>query len=124
MVNKECGTCFYSELDDKIHPCNDCADYDKWVNRSIFIREAAKPLSEAIKEWVDFKEEVDVVSQPPHYTKHPSGIECIFEELKEALKRLDEVSLLELLGIQSDDLVERFDDVIEKKQEYLIKELD
>jgi len=47
-----------------------------------------------------------------------------FEELKEGLKRLDEVSLLELLGIQSDDLVERFDDVIEKKQEYLIKELD
>jgi hypothetical protein len=31
---------------------------------------------------------------------------------------------LELLGIQSDDLVERFDDVIEKKQEYLTKELD
>jgi hypothetical protein len=47
-----------------------------------------------------------------------------FEELKEALKRLDEVSLLELLGIQSDDLVERFDDVIEKKQEYLTKEID
>ena len=47
-----------------------------------------------------------------------------FEELKEALKRLDEVTLLELLGIQSDDLVERFDDMIEKKQEYLIKELD
>ena len=50
--------------------------------------------------------------------------EITFEELKEALKRLDEVTLLELLGIQSDDLVERFDDVIEKKQEYLIKELD
>ena len=47
-----------------------------------------------------------------------------FEELKEALKRLDEVTLVELLGLQSDDLVERFDDVIEKKQEYLIKELD
>ena len=47
-----------------------------------------------------------------------------FEELKEALKRLDEVTLLELLGIQSDDLVERFDDVIEKKQEYLTKELE
>ncbi len=47
-----------------------------------------------------------------------------FEELKEALKRLDEVTLLELLGLQSDDLVERFDDLIEKKQEYLIKELD
>jgi hypothetical protein len=47
-----------------------------------------------------------------------------FEELKDALKRLDEVTLVELLGLQSDDLVERFDDVIEKKQEYLIKELD
>ena len=47
-----------------------------------------------------------------------------FEELKEALKRLDEVTLVELLGLQSDDLVDRFDDLIEKKQEYLIKELD
>ena len=47
-----------------------------------------------------------------------------FEELKEALKRLDEVTLLELLGLQSDDLVDRFDDVIEKKQEYLTKEID
>lgn len=50
--------------------------------------------------------------------------EITFEELKEALKRLDEVTLLELLGIQSDDLVDRFDDIVEKKQEYLIKELD
>ena len=78
MATVECKTCFYSELDGKIHPCNDCEGYDKWVNRSIFIRESAKPLSEAIKEWVDCKEEkVDVVNQPPHYTEHPSGIECI-----------------------------------------------
>ena len=78
MATVECRTCFYSELDDKIHPCNDCEGYDKWVNRIIFIREASKPLSEAIKEWVDCKEgEVDVVNQPKHYTEHPSGIECI-----------------------------------------------
>ena len=78
MDLKLCSTCFYSELDGKIHPCNDCEGYDKWVNRSIFIRESAKPFSEAIKEWVDCKEEeVDVVNQPPHYTEHPSGIECI-----------------------------------------------
>ena len=80
MATVECKTCFYSELDVKIHPCNDCEGYDKWVNRSIFIRAAAKPLSEAIKEWVDCKEDeeiVDIVNQPPHYTEHPSGIECI-----------------------------------------------
>ena len=80
MATVECKTCFYSELDGKIHPCNDCEGYDKWVNRSIFIRASAKPLSEAIKEWVDCKEDeeiVDIVNQPPHYTEHPSGIECI-----------------------------------------------
>jgi len=77
MDLKSCSTCFYSELDGKIHPCNDCEGYDKWVNRSIYIQEASKPLSEAIKEWVDCKDEVDVVNQPKHYTEHPSGIECI-----------------------------------------------
>ena len=80
MATVECKTCFYSNLDGKIHPCNDCEGYDKWVNRSIFIKEASKPLSEAIKEWVDIKEDeeiVDIVNKPPHYTEHPSGIECI-----------------------------------------------
>jgi hypothetical protein len=80
MVEKECKTCFYSELDGKIHPCNDCEGYDKWVNRSIFIREAAKPLSEAVKEWVDSDHSEwanDSIHKPKHYTEHPSGIECI-----------------------------------------------
>lgn len=80
MVEKECRTCFYSELDGKIHPCNDCEGYDKWVNRSIFIREAAKPLSEAVKEWVDSDHSDwanDSIHKPKHYTEHPSGIECI-----------------------------------------------
>ena len=49
MATVECKTCFYSNLDGKIHPCNDCEGYDKWVNRNIYIREASKPLSEAIK---------------------------------------------------------------------------
>jgi hypothetical protein len=80
VVNRECTTCFYSELDGKIHPCNDCEGYDKWVNRSIFIREAAKPLSEAVKEWVDSDHSEwanDSIHKPKHYTEHPSGIECI-----------------------------------------------
>ena len=86
--NKQCKTCFYSELDGQIHPCNHCHEYDKWVKRNIYIREAPQTLTEAIKEWVDVKEEdeetkeffermKDVVNKPPHYTEHPSGIECI-----------------------------------------------
>jgi len=47
------------------------------------------------------------------------------EELKEKLaERVDEVTLLELLGITSYDLVERFEDVIEDKFEKLEKEID
>lgn len=45
------------------------------------------------------------------------------EELKERLSMLDEITLLELLNIHSDELVERFEDVIEDKQDKLEKEL-
>ena len=47
-----------------------------------------------------------------------------FEELKEKLQRVDEVTLLELLDIRSDDLIERFEDFIEDKQEQLLKEIE
>jgi hypothetical protein len=45
----------------------------------MYIQEAAKPLSEAVKEWIDCMEEdqEDTVNKPKHYTEHPSGIECI-----------------------------------------------
>ncbi len=46
-----------------------------------------------------------------------------FEELKEKLQRVDEVTLLELLDIHSDDIIERFEDIIEDKQEQLTKEV-
>jgi hypothetical protein len=47
-----------------------------------------------------------------------------FEELKEKLYRVDEVTLLELLEIHSEDIVERFEDYIEDKQEKLLKEIE
>jgi hypothetical protein len=47
-----------------------------------------------------------------------------FEELKEKLKRIDEVTLLELLNIHSDDIIERFEDYIEDKYEQLLKEIE
>lgn len=81
MDVKSCSTCFYSELYGGIHPCVDCFNLDKWVKRDLYIKDASQPLSESIKEWVDIKldikQETDVVNKPPHYTEHPSGIECI-----------------------------------------------
>jgi len=47
-----------------------------------------------------------------------------FEELKDKLQRVDEVTLLELLDIRSDDIIERFEDFIEDKQEQLLKEIE
>ncbi len=47
-----------------------------------------------------------------------------FEELKEKLKMIDEVSLIEMLDIRSDDIVERFYDVIEEQQQKLRRMID
>ena len=46
------------------------------------------------------------------------------EELKEKLKTIDEVSLVEKLEIYSDDIVERFIDKIEDKYEQLIEDFE
>ena len=43
--------------------------------------------------------------------------------LVEKLLRLDEEILIDLLGLDSEILVERFADIIEEKHEYLVGEL-
>jgi cell division septum initiation protein DivIVA len=45
-------------------------------------------------------------------------------EVCEKLKRVDEVSLMEMLDIHSDDLVLRFIDIVEDRYEQLAEELD
>tara|TARA_X000001316_G_C920691_1_gene34887 strand:- start:275 stop:451 length:177 start_codon:yes stop_codon:yes gene_type:complete len=46
------------------------------------------------------------------------------EELKDKLKQLDEVTLMETLQITSDDLVNKFSDVIEENQDSLERQFD
>lgn len=46
------------------------------------------------------------------------------QELKEYLVTLDEVSLLEILEINSEELVDRFEDKIEERYDSLTKEFD
>jgi hypothetical protein len=46
------------------------------------------------------------------------------QELKERLTQLDEISLMELLEINSEDLVNRFADIIENNYEYFSGEFD
>ena len=46
-----------------------------------------------------------------------------FKDLKDRLKSLDEITLLEVLNISSEDLVERFEDLIELRFDELHDEL-
>ena len=46
------------------------------------------------------------------------------QELKDKLMQLDEVTLMELLEISSEDLVNRFSDYIENNYEYFSGEFD
>ena len=45
-------------------------------------------------------------------------------DLCDKLKRLDEVTLLEVLDISSEDIVDRFEDMIEEHYDQLEKELE
>jgi hypothetical protein len=42
-----------------------------------------------------------------------------FNELLERLRQLDEITLIEELGLTSEDIVDRFSDIIEVKQDKL-----
>lgn len=47
------------------------------------------------------------------------------EELKEKVKeQINEVDLLEILEVTSEDLVDRFDDIIEEKYDILLEIVD
>ena len=46
------------------------------------------------------------------------------EDIKDKLKQLDEVTLMEVLEITSEDLVERFVDRIEQKEDTLENDFD
>lgn len=46
------------------------------------------------------------------------------KELKDRLKALDEITLMELLDVTSEDLVDRFNDTIENNYTYLAGEFD
>lgn len=47
-----------------------------------------------------------------------------WKELLEKLKGIDEVSLLELLDISSEELINRFEDKIEERADWLFSEAD
>ena len=53
-----------------------------------------------------------------------SFVALTLHDIKEKLKHLDEITLMETLDISSEDLVNRFVDRIEEKQDVLENDLD
>jgi hypothetical protein len=52
-------------------------------------------------------------------------MELTHEELKALVsERIDEVTLLDILGLTSEDIVEAFDDLIEDKRDKLLEQMD
>lgn len=47
-----------------------------------------------------------------------------YQDLLERLKQLDEVSLMEILEVNSDMIVDRFQDNIEERLDYLVSEFE
>ena len=45
------------------------------------------------------------------------------QEIKEALCQYDEVTLLEVLNVSSEELLDRFEDIVEAQYEQLLEEL-
>ena len=46
------------------------------------------------------------------------------KDIRDRLKKLDETTLLEILEISSEEIVDRFDDKIDEREEYFISDLD
>jgi hypothetical protein len=45
------------------------------------------------------------------------------QEIKERLSHYDELTLLEILDVSSEELIDRFEDLIEEQYERLVEEL-
>ena len=46
------------------------------------------------------------------------------KEVRDKLKKLPEIDLLEVLDISSEEIVDRFDDKIEEREDYFIHDLE
>ena len=50
-------------------------------------------------------------------------VELTIEELKERLMQVNELDVVELLDLTSEDILDRFEDVVEDRYDILIKEI-
>ena len=57
------------------YPCPDCENYEGGLDRESDRTTPCPPCAAARA--MATSETVDMVNHPPHYTSHPSGVECI-----------------------------------------------
>jgi len=90
VVEKSCMTCkyFFKEVFPKHEPCVSCMRCAKWESHIEEVKFDKVPLSsqpdEELPTYMYDKlggtqdaDKEDLINHPPHYTSHPSGVECI-----------------------------------------------
>ena len=105
MTEHKCNSCFYMQHERDKHPCNVCDNYNKYVNRNVYINSNVpdfKPLTQAVKTW-DFDDAFDEwepsvtdnINSPKHYMlfdrnalkKYNQGIE-VRDVLRELVAKI------------------------------------
>lgn len=108
MTEHKCNSCFYMQHERDKHPCNVCDNYNKYVNRNVYINSNIpaerkfeeclspdfKPLTQAVKTW-DFDDAFDgyyggsedyvqkandAVHSPRHYTSGKFEVIDVIED--------------------------------------------
>lgn len=89
MTEHKCNSCFYMQHERDKHPCNVCDNYNKYVNRNVYINSDIfdfKPITQAVKTWDyedAFDEELTVtdnINSPKHYTKGKFEVIDVIED--------------------------------------------
>lgn len=90
MTEHKCNSCFYMQHERDKHPCNVCDNYNKYVNRNVYINSNIpdfKPLTQAVKTW-DFDDAFDEweppvtdnINSPKHYTSGKFEVIDVIED--------------------------------------------
>lgn len=115
MTEHKCNSCFYMQHERDKHPCNVCDNYNKYVNRNVYINSNIpaerkfeeclspdfKPLTQAVKTW-DFDDAFDEqkftvtdnINSPKHYmlfAKEGIEVRHVLEKLAEKINEASNI---------------------------------
>lgn len=109
MSEHKCNSCFYMQHERNRHPCNECKNYSKYVNRNIYIQ---KPDTVTISTWDDSLMDDEV------FDGYYGGSEDYVEKANDVINAPKHYMLFEKEGIEVRQVIAKLVEKIQKAQEY------